>query len=301
MLERLQKIIARAGIASRRHAEELIRGGQVRVNGVVVTELGSKADPERDRVEAAGRVAERPSEPTYFLLNKPIHVVATMSDPEGRATLRHVLRGLAGGVFPVGRLDYAASGLMLLTSDGELADRIFRTSERMPQVYWVKVAGRLTDEEMQQVRRQAYARVRRLRAPGAAGSEPANPWYEVELTDARRDLLRRALFTLGHPLEKMKRVKLGPLALGDLAEGHYRRLEPREVAQLRRFVEKPSAKPGSHKETEAPVSGTRATPPKSEKRRWRPARTESAVPARPEKRAGRRSDHRRGKSRRPTR
>ena len=123
MLERLQKIIARAGIASRRHAEELIRSGQVRVNGEVITELGAKADPERDRVEAAGRVAERPSEPSYLILNKPIHVVSTMSDPEGRATLRHVLRGLGGGIFPVGRLDYAASGLMLLTSDGELADR----------------------------------------------------------------------------------------------------------------------------------------------------------------------------------
>jgi 23S rRNA pseudouridine2605 synthase len=239
MLERLQKIIARAGIASRRHAEELIRSGQVRVNGTVVTELGAKADPERDRVEAAGRIAERPSEPSYIVLNKPIHVVSTMSDPEGRATLRHVLRGLAGGIFPVGRLDYAASGLMLLTTDGELADRIFKNSARLPQVYWLKVAGRLTDDEMQQVRRQAHARMRRLRAPGAAGSQPENPWYEVELNDARRDLLRRALFSLGHPVEKMKRVKLGPLELDDLADGHYRRLEPREVAQLRRFVEGP--------------------------------------------------------------
>ena len=195
MLERLQKIIARAGIASRRHAEELIRSGQVRVNGAVVTELGAKADPERDRVEAAGRVAERPSEPSYLLLNKPIHVVSTMSDPEGRATLRHVLRGLGGGIFPVGRLDYAASGLMLLTSDGELADRIFKNSARLPQVYWLKVAGRLTDDEMQQVRRKAHARMRRLRAPDAVSSQPANPWYEVELNDARRDLLRRALFS----------------------------------------------------------------------------------------------------------
>jgi 23S rRNA pseudouridine2605 synthase len=239
MLERLQKIIARAGIASRRHAEELIRSGQVRVNGEVITELGAKADPERDRVEAAGRVAERPSESSYLILNKPIHVVSTMSDPEGRATLRHVLRGLAGGIFPVGRLDYAASGLMLLTSDGELADRIFKNSARLPQVYWLKVAGRLTDDEMQQVRRQAHARMRRLRAPGAAGSQPDNPWYEVELNDARRDLLRRALFSLGHPVEKMKRVKLGPLELDDLADGHYRHLEPREVAQLRRFVDQP--------------------------------------------------------------
>jgi 23S rRNA pseudouridine2605 synthase len=243
MLERLQKIIARAGIASRRHAEELIRSGQVRVNGQVVTELGAKADPERDRVEAAGRLAERPAEPSYFLLNKPIHVVSTMSDPEGRATLRHVLRGLAGGIFPVGRLDYAASGLMLLTSDGQLADRIFKNSSALPQVYWLKVAGRLTDDEMQRVRREAHARMRRLRAPGSASSEPANPWYEVQLSDAPRDLLRRALFSLGHPVEKMRRVKLGPLELGDLAEGHYRRLDPRAVAHLRRSLEESAKHP----------------------------------------------------------
>jgi 23S rRNA pseudouridine2605 synthase len=240
MLERLQKIIARAGIASRRHAEELIRSGQVRVNGVTVTELGAKADPEHDRVEAAGRVAEPPAEPSYLLLHKPVQVVSTMSDPQGRATLRHLLRGLAGAVFPVGRLDYAASGLMLLTSDGELADRIFKNSARLPQVYWLKVAGRLTDDEMQQIRRQAHARLRRLRSPHAAAAEPANPWYEVELSDARRDLLRRSLFALGHPVEKMKRVRLGPLELGNLTEGRYRHLEPREVAQLRRFVEKPA-------------------------------------------------------------
>jgi len=240
MLERLQKIIARAGIASRRHAEDLIRSGQVRVNGVVVTELGAKADPEHDRVEAAGRVAERPAEQRYFLLHKPIHVVSTMSDPEGRATLRHVLRGLSGGIFPVGGLDYAASGLMLLTSDGELADRIFKNFERMPQVYWLKVAGRLSDDEMRQVGRRAHARLRRLRAPGAAGSHPANPWYEVELKDAGHDLLRRELFGIDHPVEKMKRVKLGPLELDSLPEGHYRRLEPREVAQLRRVVEQAS-------------------------------------------------------------
>src|SRR5215467_4396944 len=141
MQERLQKIIARAGIASRRHAEDLIRAGQVRVNGVVVTELGAKADPERDRVEAAGRVAERPEAARYYALNKPAHVVATMSDPEGRATLRHLLRGLAG-VFPVGRLDYATSGLVLLTNDGELADRILKHSARLPKVYWIKMKGR---------------------------------------------------------------------------------------------------------------------------------------------------------------
>jgi len=271
MLERLQKIIARAGIASRRHAEELIRGGQVRVNGVVVTELGAKADPERDRVEAAGRIAERPAEPSYFLLNKPVHVVSTMSDPAGRATLRHVLRGLGGGVFPVGGLDYATSGLMLLTTDGELADRIFKNFSRMPQVYWLKIAGRLSDAEMLQVGRRAHARFRRLRAPGAAGSRPANPWYEVELRDAGHDVLRRELFAIDHPVEKMKRVKFGPLELGHLDDGRYRRLEPREVAQLRRFAERGeaaqpavNAKPAGHARPAAhakmPANGRPAEP-----------------------------------------
>ena len=245
MLERLQKIISRAGIASRRHAEELIRAGQVRVNGVVVTELGAKADPEHDRVEAAGRVAERPAEPGYYLLHKPSHVVATMSDPEGRATLRHVLRGLAGGVFPVGRLDYAASGLILLTSDGALADRILKNSARMPKVYWLKVAGRLTDDEMRQIGQKAQARLRRLRAPGAAASHSANPWYEAELADARSDSLRQVLFAIDHPVEKLKRVKFGPVELGDLAEGHYRALDPHEVAQLRRMVEQAGNAPAA--------------------------------------------------------
>ena len=232
MLERLQKIIARAGFASRRHAEELIRSGQVRVNGVVVTELGAKADPEHDRVEAAGRLAERPAAASYYILNKPPHVVSTMADPEGRATLRHVLRGLAGGVFPVGRLDYAASGLILLTSDGQLADAIFKVSSRLVQVYWVKLKGRPTAETLAKVTHRAQARLRLLRAPGAAASHPANPWYEAELRGARRDLLREALFAAGHPVEKMKRVRLGPLDIGELAEGHYRQLAPSEVALL---------------------------------------------------------------------
>ena len=279
MLERLQKIIARAGIASRRHAEELIRAGQVRVNGVVVTELGAKADPEHDRVEAAGRVAERPAEPGYYLLHKPSHVVATMSDPEGRATLRHVLRGLAGGVFPVGRLDYAASGLILLTSDGALADRILKNSARMPKVYWLKVAGRLTDDEMRQVGHKAQARLRRLRAPGAAASHSANPWYEAELTDARSDSLRQALFAIEHPVEKLKRVKFGPVELGDLAEGHYRALEPGEVAQLRRMVEQAGNAPAAAQTKGLAFAGQakRAAPTWQAKRRmWQAKRAAAA-------------------------
>ena len=238
MLERLQKIIARAGIASRRHAEDLIRSGQVLVNGVVVTELGAKADPEHDRIEAAGRVAEPQSTLRYFALNKPVHVVSTMSDPEGRATLRHLLRGLAEGVFPVGGLDYAASGLMLLTNDGELADRIFKSFGHLPQVYWVKIKGKPSIDTLRKVQQRAHARLYRLRSPAAVSGDAANPWYEVQLRGAPRDVLRRELFDAGHPVEKMKRVKLGPLELGDLPDAQYRQLAPNEVARLRRAIER---------------------------------------------------------------
>lgn len=236
MLERLQKIIARAGIASRRHAEQLIASGQVRVNGKVVTELGSKADPERDRIEAAGRLVHFPESKTYLVLHKPPQVVSTMADPEGRRTLRHLLYGVPGRVFPVGRLDYAASGLLLLTSDGDLANRILKAAARLPQIYWVKVKGRLQPEECRRVEQQVRARLRPLRSPHAAGPRAANPWYEVTLSEARRDLLRRNLVLLGHPVEKLRRVRLANLELADLPEGRYRYLEAGEVAALERFL-----------------------------------------------------------------
>jgi pseudouridine synthase len=236
MLERLQKIISRAGIASRRHAEQLILSGQVRVNGRVITELGTKADPARDRIEAAGRAVRLPDKKVYLLLHKPPQVVATMADPEGRTTLQDLLRGFPARVFPVGRLDYAASGLVLLTSDGDLADRVFKASARVPQTYWVKVKGRLTEEQMQQLSRQIKAQVRPLKAPLASRGRAGNAWYEVTLSGARRDLLRHALLAMQHPAEKMKRMKLGNLELADLPEGRYRHLEPAEVAGLERFL-----------------------------------------------------------------
>jgi 23S rRNA pseudouridine2605 synthase len=277
MLERLQKIIARAGIASRRHAEELIVSGQVTVNGVVVTELGAKADPEKDRVEAAGRAADQPSAATYYILHKPPLVVSTMSDPEGRATLRHVLRGLAGGVFPVGRLDYAASGLIFLTSDGKLADSIFKVSSNLVKVFWMKVKGRPAHETLSKVGHKAQARLRLLRAPGASAGHVENPWYEAELRGAQRDLLRQAFFAAGHPVEKMKRVRFGPLNLGDLPEGHYRQLTPSEVEQLRRAVER-AADQGS-----APAAPAAAAPVvvrPFERKKWRAGAAAAKVPAR---------------------
>jgi 23S rRNA pseudouridine2605 synthase len=238
MLERLQKIIARAGIASRRHAEDLIRSGQVRVNGVVVTELGAKADPEHDRVEAAGQLAQLSEPRIYLLLNKPPEVVSTLADPEGRRTLRNLLVGVSERVFPAGRLDYAASGAVFLTNDGELANKILKASASLPQTYWVKVKGRLGETELKSLARALRGKIFPLRAPHAAGKNPANPWYEVQFSGVRRDLLRRNLLAMGHPVEKLKRIKMATLEADTVAEGRYRKLDSQEVAKLVRAVER---------------------------------------------------------------
>ena len=143
MLERLQKIIAHAGIASRRHAEQLILSGQVLVNGQVVRELGTKADPEVDKIEAAGRLVEESRKPVYLVLHKPPEVVSSLADPAGRKTLRNFLRGFPERVYPVGNLDYSASGLIFLTNDGALTATMLRSWSNIPQIYHIKIKGKL--------------------------------------------------------------------------------------------------------------------------------------------------------------
>src|ERR1035441_8637008 len=142
--ERLQKIISAAGIASRRKSEELITGGLVSVNGQVVTELGSKADPEHDHIRVNGKLLHGPERHIYLLMNKPKGYVTTLHDPEGRPTVLDLLRGLGARVYPIGRLDYASEGLLLLTNDGELADRLMKAASHVPKTYLVKVAGKAT-------------------------------------------------------------------------------------------------------------------------------------------------------------
>jgi len=236
MQERLQKIIARAGIASRRHAEQLILSGQVRVNGQVVTELGTKADAASDRIEAAGKVVEEQERRVYILLNKPPEVVATMADPEGRKTLRNCLRGLAERVYPVGRLDYAASGLVFLTNDGDLAAEMLKGWGNLPQVYHVKIKGRMTLEELERLGKKIGAQMRTVRQPDATRGHAANFWYEATLHDSKRDALRRVMYAEKHPVEKLKRIGLGPLTLEGLPQGRYRLLKEKEVEELRRAM-----------------------------------------------------------------
>ncbi len=240
MQERLQKIIARAGIASRRHAEQLILSGQVRVNGLVVRELGTKADAAQDRIEAAGRVVTAEERRVHLILNKPPEVVASMADPEGRKTLRNCLRGLPERVYPVGRLDYAGAGLVFLTNDGDLAAEMLRAWGNLPQIYQLKIKGRLTADDLERLGKKAGAKMRIIRQPDATrgharhGGQAANYWYEATLRDSKKDELRRVLFAEQHPVEKLKRIGLGPLTLEGLPPGRYRMLEEKEVEGLRK-------------------------------------------------------------------
>ena len=229
MEERLQKIIARAGIASRRHAEDLIRSGMVTVNGRTVTELGSKADETTDHIKVSGKLLRPEHDRVYLVLNKPPEVVSTMSDPEGRRSLQDLLHGVPVRVFPVGRLEYHSMGLVFLTNDGELANRMLK-AHRLRQTYLLKLKSLLTFGEIEQLARSTGARITRVR-----GKE--SPWYEVTLTEARRDALRNRLFQTGHPVEKIKRIRVGNLELGSLQPGEHRTLSSEEVAALSRAIE----------------------------------------------------------------
>jgi 23S rRNA pseudouridine2605 synthase len=236
--ERLQKIIAAAGIASRRKAEELISGGLVSVNGQTVTELGSKADPEHDHIRVNGKLLHGPERHIYLLMNKPKGYVTTLRDPEHRPTVMDLLHGVGARVYPVGRLDYASEGLLLLTNDGDFAYRLMKAASHVPKTYMVKVAGTPTTENLAKLREGVSIptdrgkRVRTSPAKIRVIRESANPWYEVTLIEGRNRQIRRMFEVVGHHVEKIKRVRYGPLQL-DVHPGKYRKLAPEEVAKLK--------------------------------------------------------------------
>jgi 23S rRNA pseudouridine2605 synthase len=229
MEERLQKIIARAGIASRRRAEEMMASGLVTVNGRMVTELGTKADVSRDHIKVAGKLIRSEPERVYLALNKPTDVVATLSDPEGRRSLRELLRGVKARVFPAGRMEYHASGLILLTNDGDLTNRILRM-HNLRQVWHLKLKALLTFADIEALAHATGAHIARLRGKDS-------PWYEVTLTERHRDALRDKLMQMGNPVEKLRRVEIGNIELGSVPPGEYRELTQAEVTGLDRVLE----------------------------------------------------------------
>ena len=203
-LERLQKIIAASGVASRRKAEELIAAHRVTLNGEVVTKLGTKADPDRDKISIDGAPLPRREEFLYFALYKPKGYVTTVSDPQGRPTVMDLMRGIPERVYPVGRLDYASEGLLLMTNDGALAQKLTKAGSHVSKTYLVKVSGKPDEKALARLRAGVTIELddgRRVKTSPASirlVEEAANPWYEVELGDARHNLLRDALLQLAH-------------------------------------------------------------------------------------------------------
>lgn len=248
--ERLQKILARAGITSRRKAEELIVEGRVSVNGETVSELGAKADPDKDQIRVDGSLIRLPRRFVYIVMNKPREVVTTLSDPQGRRTVKHLLKGLRERVFPVGRLDYHSEGLLLLTNDGELANCILSPSGHVEKVYHVKVNGRLSEEQLERFRTGISLHGRRTAPAGIRIlKEAANPWYEVRLIEGRQQQIRFMFKHFGRLVEKLRRVQIGPLSLGRLPAGAWRFLDDNEVRRLRRAAGLGSAAGGPSAQT----------------------------------------------------
>jgi 23S rRNA pseudouridine2605 synthase len=243
--ERLQKILSQVGVASRRQAERMIEEGRVAVNGAVITELGSKADLGRDHIKVDGRLLHAARRLLYVALHKPDNTVTTVSDPQGRATVMDLLRGVKERVYPVGRLDYHSEGLLLLTNDGELANAITSASTHLSKTYLVKANGALTPEQEQQFREGLPISGRRTLPAGLKLIHRAvNPWYEVRLFEGRNNQIRLMFKHSGRLVEKLKRVRIGPLDLGPLKPGQFRYLSEEEVLKLKRAVTRaPSAPP----------------------------------------------------------
>jgi 23S rRNA pseudouridine2605 synthase len=243
-LERLQKILAAAGVASRRSAEVMIEQGRVQVNGKVVTVLGTKADAARDHIRVDGKLLQGPERHRYFVLNKPRGFVTTVKDPEGRPTVMQFFSRFSERLYPVGRLDYMSEGLLVVTNDGELANRLTKASSGVEKTYLVKVAGQPTEAELNILRagvsiergkpgsppvRTSPARIRQVR-------QGDNPWYEVVLIEGRNRELRKMFEEIGHFVEKIRRVGYGPLVL-DQEPGNLRELQPQELDALRKAAE----------------------------------------------------------------
>jgi len=243
MTERLQKVLAHAGIASRRAAERLMLAGRVTVNGKIATELGVKVDPQRDAIKVDGhRIGPAPSRRTYLAFHKPRGVVTTMSDPEGRPTVRDYLRGVRPRLFPVGRLDYDSEGLLLLTDDGTLARDLMHPSRGVEKTYAVKVKGQPENDVIIRLRRGVTVEGRRTGpAQVRIVRRGDNAWLQVTIAEGRNRQVRKMLQAVGHPVQRLRRIRYGGVELGALPVGGLRALTEAEIAQLRRATQERSS------------------------------------------------------------
>jgi 23S rRNA pseudouridine2605 synthase len=254
-LERLQKIIAHAGFASRREAETMIREGRVTVNGRVVTELGSKADAAHDHVKVDGKLITHAEPHRYILLYKPKEVMTTVEDPQGRKTVIQLVKGVRERIYPVGRLDFHSEGLILLTNDGDLAFKVSHPQHGSVKTYHVKVRGvpeeRLVEKLQRGItidgKRTLPCEIARMKTTGRStgrSEDEGNSWFEVRLREGRTQQIRKMFQAIGHPVSKLRRVAIGPIADPKLTPGDWRELTPREVKMLATMQElaKPKAR-----------------------------------------------------------
>ena len=239
MGERLQKLIAAAGVASRRHAEELIAAGEVTVNGEVVRVPGTKADPARDHIKVRGRLINpllEAREKTYVLLNKPRGYLTALSDPEGRPLVSELVPQSLGRLHPVGRLDFNTEGLLILTNDGELTNHVTSARNHVEKVYEVKVKGVPPEEQVGRLRRGVRLEDGVRTAPAEitkVGETKTNAWFEVTLREGRNQQIRRMFDLIGHSVIKLRRVRIGPITSEGLLIGQWRHLTPAEVKRLK--------------------------------------------------------------------
>jgi len=237
MEQRLQKIIAEMGIASRRKAEDLIAEGRVVVNGKAAV-IGMKADPLKDHIKVDGKLLLRVEKKVYYILNKPRGVVTSLNDPQGRPTVKDFLGRIRERVFPLGRLDYDSEGMLILTNDGEFAQAILHPSKKIPKTYLVKIKGVLEEEEIEKLRSgirldrgmTAPAKVKRLR------KTEQNSWIEMTIHEGKKRQIRRMLERVGHPVMRLLRVRIAGLEMGELQPGAYRRISPDELDMIKKEV-----------------------------------------------------------------
>lgn len=278
--ERLQKIIAAAGLTSRRKAEELILSGRVQINGQIVTELGTKADPAHDHIRVDGKLLQGPQRHRYFMLNKPRGYVTTVSDPQGRHTVMEFFRARGRGgerLYPVGRLDYASEGLLLMTNDGTLANQLTRAASQVEKVYLVKISGRPSEDALDQLRsgimidrgRPGEGRIMTASVGLRLFRNAENPWYELTLIEGRNREIRKMFEEIGHHVEKIRRVGYGPLVL-DIEPGEVRELSATEVDQLRHAAQRRKKSAAAPKTASRPVS-----------RSAKPASSQTRLPGKP--------------------
>jgi len=237
MEERLQKILAKCGIASRRQAEEMIFEGLVTVNGAPAV-LGMKADLDRDHIKVRGKLIHTVESKVYLIFNKPEKCLTTMSDTEGRETVKNFLKKLKAKVFPVGRLDYNSEGLLILTNDGDMANAILHPAKKIPKTYLVKADGFLEEKDIERLEKgikledgmTAPAKIKKLKYT------KANSWLEITIHEGKKRQIRRMMERVGHSVIKLKRVRINGISLGRLEPGDFRYMTPEEVKRLKKEV-----------------------------------------------------------------